>query len=54
MDARLAERFRQTAPPVDFCSLRYVRERSEFLAVRQDVLQPVATSEDRGAMLTVS
>jgi predicted Zn-dependent protease len=53
MDARLAERFRQAAPPVDFCSLRYVRERSEFLAVRQDVLQPVATSEDRGAMLTV-
>lgn len=53
MDARLTERFRQAVPPVDFCSLRYVRERSEFLAVRQDVLQPVATSEDRGAMLTV-
>src|ERR671925_393821 len=24
MDARLAERFRQAVPPVDFCSLRYV------------------------------
>jgi predicted Zn-dependent protease len=53
MDARLAERFRQAVPPVDFCSLRYVRERSEYLAVRQDVVQPVATSEDYGAMLTV-
>ncbi len=53
MDARLAERFRQAAPSVDFCSLRYVSERSEYLAVRQDVLQPVATSEDSGAMLIV-
>src|SRR3712207_5687072 len=53
MDAGLAERFRQAVPPVDFCSLRYVRERSEYLAVRQDVVQPVATSEDSGAMLTV-
>jgi predicted Zn-dependent protease len=53
MDAGLAQRFRQTIPPVDFCSLRYVSERSEYLAVRQDVLQPVATSEDSGAMLTV-
>src|SRR5687767_1125275 len=53
MDARLAERFRQAAPPVDFCSLRYVSERSEYLAVRQDVVQPVAASEDSGAMLTV-
>jgi predicted Zn-dependent protease len=53
MDAHLAERFRQAVPPVDFCSLRYVTERAEYLAVRQDVLQPVATSEDSGAMLTV-
>ena len=45
--------FRQAAPAVDFCSLRLVSERSELLAVRQDVLQPVVTSEDRGAMLTV-
>jgi predicted Zn-dependent protease len=53
MDARLVERFRQAVPPVDFCSLRYVSERSEYLSVRQDILQPVATSEDSGAMLTV-
>jgi predicted Zn-dependent protease len=53
MDARLTERFRQAVPAVDFCSLRYVREHSEYLAVRQDVLEPVGTSEDSGAMLTV-
>jgi predicted Zn-dependent protease len=53
MDARLAERFRQAVPPADFCSLRYVSERSEYLSVRQDILQPVDTSEDSGAMLTV-
>src|SRR5262245_59880935 len=53
MDEGLAERFRQAVPQVDFCSLRYVRERSEYLAVRQDVVQPFATSEDSGAMLTV-
>ena len=45
--------FRQAAPVVDFCSIRLVSERSEMLAVRQDVLQPVINSEDRGAMLTV-
>src|SRR5687767_13341369 len=53
MDARLAERFRQAVPAVDFCSLRFVEERSDYLAVRQDIVQPVATSEDRGVMLTV-
>src|SRR5919197_4278508 len=53
MDAGLAERFREAVPPVDFCSLRYVRERSEYLDVRQDIVQPVATSEDSGVMLTV-
>lgn len=53
MQDRIAERFRQMVPPGDFCSLRWVRERSEVLSVRQDVLQPVRTSEDLGAMLTV-
>jgi predicted Zn-dependent protease len=53
MFERLEERFRQVAPAVDWCSLRYVHERSESLAVRQNVLQPVRTSEDMGAMLTV-
>ncbi|WP_306296775.1 TldD/PmbA family protein, partial [Candidatus Entotheonella palauensis] len=53
MQDRVVERFRQMVKPGDFCSLRLVRERSEVLSVRQDVLQPVRTSEDMGAMLTV-
>src|SRR5215472_2029690 len=50
---RIEERFRHLAPQGDFCSLRFVRERSEVLAVRQNIVQPVETSEDNGAMLTV-
>lgn len=50
---RIEERFRQIAPQGDFCALRFVRERSEVLAVRQNIVQPVETSEDNGAMLTV-
>jgi predicted Zn-dependent protease len=53
MHEHLEDTFRQIAPAGDFCSLRFVQERSEVLSVRQDVLQPVATSEDSGAMLTV-
>ena len=53
MQERIAERFRAIAPAVDFCSLRFVQTRSEFLAVRQNILQPVSTSEDAGAMITV-
>src|SRR6266852_5289562 len=50
---RIEERFRHLAPQGDFCALRFVRERSEVLAVRQNIVQPVETSEDSGAMLTV-
>jgi predicted Zn-dependent protease len=50
---RIEERFRHLAPQGDFCSLRFVHERSEVLAVRQNIVQPVKTSEDNGAMLTV-
>src|SRR4030095_16964352 len=50
---RVEERFRHLTPQGDFCSLRFVRERSEVLAVRQNIVQPMATSEDSGAMLTV-
>jgi predicted Zn-dependent protease len=53
MYERIEEHFRQVAPAVDFCALRWVSERSEFLTVRQNVLQPVVTSEDSGTMLTV-
>ena len=50
---QIAERFRRIMPSVGFCSLRIVRERSESLAVRQDVLQPVSTGDDLGVMVTV-
>src|SRR5919199_3919683 len=50
---RIEERFRHLAPQGDFCSLRFVCERSETLAVRQNIVQPVETSEDSGVMLTV-
>ncbi len=53
MHDQVEERFRQMGPVGDVCSLRFVRERSEMLSVRQDVLQPVRTSDDSGAMLTV-
>ena len=50
---QIAERFRRLMPSVEFCSLRIVREQSESLAVRQDVLQPVSNGDDLGVMLTV-
>lgn len=50
---QIAERFRRIMPRVDFCSFRIVRERSESLAIRQDVLQPVSNGDDLGAMVTV-
>jgi predicted Zn-dependent protease len=53
MQERIAERFRAIAPTVEFCSLRFVRQRSEFLSVRQNILQPASTSEDVGAMITI-
>ncbi len=49
----LARRFRDIVPSVQFCSLRYLRERQEHLEVRRGVVQPVERSEDLGAMITV-
>lgn len=49
----LRQLFRQLAPAADFCSLRLTDTRSEFTCVRQNVLQPLHTSLDRGAMVTV-
>jgi predicted Zn-dependent protease len=49
----LETRFRQAAPAVEFCSLRYVHVRSEGLEVRQDVPEPIYRREDTGAMVTV-
>ncbi|HCP48277.1 MAG TPA: peptidase C69 [Deltaproteobacteria bacterium] len=53
MHETIQARFQAAAPAVDFCSLRLVSTRTEQLWVRQDILQPVNTSTDVGAMLTV-
>jgi predicted Zn-dependent protease len=53
MPESLARDFRAALPRVDFCSLRYVEETSEFLQVRQDVPEPPQLSVSRGAMLAV-
>ena len=49
----LEKRFRNIAPPVQFCSLRYVEERDQVVQVRQNVLEPVQNSTDMGVMITV-
>jgi predicted Zn-dependent protease len=53
MHERLIARFHAVAPAVDFCSLRFVHQRSEYLCVRQNILQPVSITDDVGAMVTV-
>jgi predicted Zn-dependent protease len=50
---QVERRFAEVAPRADFCSLRYVRERSEQIHVRQDVVQPAVGAESCGAMITV-
>ena len=45
--------FQALAPAVDFCSLRLACEVSEAVTVRQDVLQPLQSRVDTGAMVTV-
>jgi predicted Zn-dependent protease len=49
----IAKLFKSLVPAVDFCSLRLVDETSEQIMVRQDVLQPLTTRIDCGAMITV-
>jgi predicted Zn-dependent protease len=53
MHETVASRFKSAAPAVDFCSMRLVDERSERVAVRQGILQPVGSREDVGVMVTV-
>jgi predicted Zn-dependent protease len=48
-----ARRFQAQAPAVDAWTLRLVGFHREGLAVRQGVLQPLATAYGRGAMLSV-
>lgn len=50
---QLQKKFHKITPKVDFCSLRYVAERSEKLIVRQNITQPVITTHDIGIMITV-
>src|SRR5512143_1622250 len=49
----LAQRFRRLAPAADYCALRAVDERSDWISVRQDTAEPVRASIDSGAMVTV-
>jgi len=50
----LEKRFRAAMPAgVDFCSMRYCREKDQTVSVRQDVPEPVASCEDSGVMITV-
>jgi predicted Zn-dependent protease len=49
----IERRFLDVAAPVDFGSLRLVRERNEHVSVRRNVVQPVRTSDDLGVMVTV-
>lgn len=53
MQDTIAKLFKSLVPAVDFCSLRLVDETSEQIMVRQDVLQPLTTRIDCGAMITV-
>ena len=49
----LRERFQEVMLKAEFCSLRAVVERNEIVSVRQNVLEPIQTYADRGAMITV-
>lgn len=53
MHANIERHFKDITPNVDFFSLRLIEERTENVLVRQDILQPVSTNEDIGAMVTV-
>lgn len=45
--------FFKLIPDVDFASLRYHADRSQYLCVRQDVPEPVRTGVDQGIMITI-
>ncbi len=53
MQESITKLFKSLIPAVDFCSLRLVDETSEQIMVRQDILQPLTTCSDSGAMITV-
>jgi len=49
----IKQRFQKIIPNVDFCSLRYLKKRSEELRVRRNVVEPPTSQYDVGAMLMV-
>ena len=51
--ADIAARFAAVAPASDFWSVRVMRGRSEHLGVTRGVVDPIAASDDLGAMVTV-
>ena len=53
MMEQMKQKFLEAAPAADFWSFRLVDERMEIIQVRQDVLQPVTSVRDVGAMATV-
>jgi predicted Zn-dependent protease len=53
MLAKIEQRFGETLPAVEFCSLRAVRSRDEILSVRQGVDEPMRRGDDCGGMVTV-
>jgi len=50
---QLENRFNDICLGVDFSSLRLVREKTENISVRQDIVQPLDNATDCGVMLTV-
>ena len=53
MHDALKQRLRDAAPAAEFWSFRSVSESTERVHVRQDILQPVRASLDKGVMATV-
>lgn len=51
---RLKQIFLEGAPKNTFSSLRFVNTQHEVLSVRQNIVEPIETSEDQGVMITVS
>src|SRR5215212_3161043 len=52
----IAQRFESVLPRTSdctYCAARLVEERSERIAVRQDVVQPLGLDHDVGVMITV-
>ncbi len=53
MQDLVAKRFLEIAPEADFVSLRFLDEKSEIIGVRADVLLPLQSGCNTGAMITV-